>query len=72
MVVSWLGINRFYFIISMKQSICHKFPFQDDTNLQALTVIASMNDSRTDKYADTNCKKNFTICGHKSESALSM
>ena len=63
MVVSWLGINRSYFIISMKQSACHNFPFQDHINLQALTVIALMNDYRIDKNAEIKCKKNFTICG---------
>ena len=63
MVVSWLGINRLCFIISMKQSVCHKSQKKDDTNLQALIEDVLICDSKSDKNADINCKKNFTICG---------
>ena len=58
----WESI-RFYFIIGMEQSACHNSSCHNDKVLQAFTVIASMNDSRTDKNADIKCKKNFTISG---------
>jgi hypothetical protein len=50
----------------MKQSACHKSPFQDDTNLQALTVVSKMPDSGFVKNPDINCKNNFTIRGCRS------
>ena len=57
MVVSWLGINRSYLIISMKQSACHKSSCYDDTNLQALTIDRHMIDFEFDKNSYINCKK---------------
>jgi hypothetical protein len=65
MVVSWLGINRFYFVISMKQSACHKSQKKDDTNLQSFTDAKQVIDSGTGKNPDKNCKTYFTICGHR-------
>jgi hypothetical protein len=68
MVVSWLGINRSCLIISIEQSACHKSQKKDDTNLQALTVIALMNDSRIDKNADVNQEIKFPIFQAKTTS----
>jgi len=61
MVVSWLGINRSYFIISMKQSACHKSQKKDDTNLQAFTDGRQVIEYEFDKNSDINCKANFPI-----------
>jgi hypothetical protein len=65
MVMSWLGINRLYIIISMKQSACHKFTFQDDTNLQAFKEGVLICDTGSDKNADIKCKKFFIIYCHR-------
>jgi hypothetical protein len=61
MVVSWLGINRFYFIISMEQPACHKSQKKDDTNLQAFTDGRQVIDYEFDKNSYINCKANFPI-----------
>jgi hypothetical protein len=54
MVVSWLGINRSYFIIRMKQSACHKSQKKDDTNLQALTDFRQTIDYEFNKNSYIN------------------
>ena len=65
MVVSWLGINRTYFIISMKQSACHKSQKKDDTNLQALADFRQAIDYEFDKNSDLICKAYFPILGRR-------
>jgi len=61
MVVSWLGINRYCFIISMNQSACHKSQKKDDTNLQALADFRKSIDYEFNKNSYINCKANLPI-----------
>jgi HJR/Mrr/RecB family endonuclease len=52
----------------MKQSTCHKFPFQDDTNLQAFTECVLIYDTGSDKNADVNQEKKIPIFQAKTTS----
>jgi hypothetical protein len=52
-------------MISMKQSACNKFPFQDDTNLQTFTDDAYIYDPDFDKNSYINCKANSPILGRR-------
>jgi hypothetical protein len=62
MVASWLGINRPYFNKFIKQYACHKPYSNDHSDFQALTVVAELLDSGSDKNTDIECKKLFIIC----------
>jgi hypothetical protein len=54
MVASWLGINRSYYILSMKQSARHKSQKKDDTNLRALADFRQAIDYEFDKNSYIN------------------